>query len=460
MRKLIGTKQFYRHLLIVALPIAVQNAITNFVGMLDNIMIGRIGTFPMSGVSIVNQLLFIFYLCIFGAMSGIGIFTAQFYGSGNTEGVRNTFRFKFLVSLLLTAAGICLFLLAGPELIRLFLTADETGEAAAEILSHGERYLTVMLIGIVPFAVKEAYASTLRECGETVVPMAASIAAVLINLGLNYVLIFGKFGAPALGVAGAAAATVISRFAEFFIVLIYAHTHSKKHAFIQGAFKTFRVPGRLVRQMIIRGTPLLVNETLWAGGMAALSACYASLGISVIPAQNIASTISNVFNISFIAMGSAIAIILGQELGAGNPNVREDANKLTFFTILISTLAGGLLAVCAFFFPQIYNTEEQVRSLATSVILIQAAFYPIYGFINAEYFTLRSGGKTFITFLFDSCYVWCVSLPATLLLVNFTDLSFLAIFTLVNLLDLIKCVIGFVLVRKGIWVNNLTKQGG
>ena len=346
MKKLIGTKEFYKHLMIVALPIAIQNAISNFVGMLDNIMIGRVGTYPMSGVSIVNQLLFIFYLCIFGGMSGIGIFTAQFFGNGNVEGVRNTFRFKLLVSLLLTAVSIGLFLLAGPELIRLFLTADETGEAAAEILACGEGYLSVMLIGLVPFAVKEAYADTLRECDDTVLPMAASIAAVLVNLVFNYILIFGKFGAPALGVVGAAIATVISRFAEFLIVIIYAHTHSKKHPFIQGAFRTLRIPGSLARQMTVRGMPLLVNETLWAGGMAVLTASYASLGIEVIPAQNIANTIANIFNISFIAMGSAIAIILGQELGAGNPNVREDADRLTFFGFILCVISGALLAVC------------------------------------------------------------------------------------------------------------------
>ena len=457
MRRLIGTKQFYRHLLIVALPIAIQNAISNFVGMLDNIMIGRVGTYPMSGVSIVNQLLFIFYLCIFGGMSGIGIFTAQFFGNGNIEGVRHTFRFKILVSFLLTGVSLCLFLLAGPELIRLFLTADEAGEAAAEILGHGEGYLKVMLIGLVPFAVKEAYADTLRECDDTVLPMAASIAAVLVNLVFNYILIFGKFGAPAMGAVGAAIATVISRFVEFFIVIIYAHTHTKKHPCIRGALRTLRVPGSLALQMTVRGMPLLLNETLWAGGMAVLSASYASLAIEVIPAQNIANTIANIFNISFIAMGSAIAIILGQELGAGNPNVREDADRLTFVSVLISIVSGALLAVCAPFFPKIYNTEASVQSLATSIIFLQAIFLPLNGFANAEYFTLRSGGRTFITFLFDSCFVWCVSVPAALLLVNFTDLPFLAVFAIVSLLDLIKCAIGFVMVRKGIWVNNLTR---
>lgn len=456
MRKLIDSKDFYKHVLAVAIPIAIQNGITNLVGMLDNIMIGRVGTLPMSGVSVVNQLLFVFYLCIFGGLSGIGIFTAQFYGGGDEKGVRYTFRFKVLTSLLLSAAGILVFLAAGPKLISLYLTADEAGEAASLILAHGEGYLGVMLFGLVPFALSQAYAGTLRECGETIVPMAASITAVFVNLVFNYILIFGKFGAPAMGVLGAAVATVISRVVELLVVLLYVHTHGEKHPFIRGAFRSFHIPGKLVRQMILRGTPLLLNETLWAGGMAALSACYASLSVEVIPAQNIASTIANVFNISFIAMGSAIAIILGQELGAGKPTVREDADRLTVFSVIICVVAGGLLALCAPFFPRIYNTEESVRSLATGVILLQSLFLPLYGFANAEYFILRSGGKTFITFLFDSCFVWAVSVPGAFALVHFTGLPFLGVYTIVNLFDLIKCTIGFIMVKRGIWVNNLT----
>ena len=222
-RQFIGDRAFYRRVLGVAIPIIIQNGITNFVSMLDNIMVGQVGTVPMSGVAIVNQLLFVFNLCVFGAASGAGIFTAQFFGSQDQEGVRHTFRFKIMVGLLLGAAGIGIFLTAGPPLINLYLTGEGSAKDAALTLAYGLRYLRVMLFGLLPFALSNAYASTLRESGQTVVPMLAGVAAVLVNLVFNYILIFGKFGAPALGVVGAAAATVISRYVELAIVAGWTH---------------------------------------------------------------------------------------------------------------------------------------------------------------------------------------------------------------------------------------------
>ena len=195
-----SNKHFYRRVLAVALPMMIQNGITNFVQMLDNVMVGQVGTIPMSGVAIVNQLMFVFNLCVFGAASGAGIFTAQFKGREDHAGIRHTFRFKLIVGALLSAAGIGIFLTFGKDLISLYLTGEGTPEEAAQTMDYGLRYLKVMLIGLVPFALSNAYSGTLREIGETKVPMIAGITAVFVNLIGNYILIFGHFGAPAPGV--------------------------------------------------------------------------------------------------------------------------------------------------------------------------------------------------------------------------------------------------------------------
>ena len=223
LKRYIGDRAFYRRVMVVVLPIIIQNAITNFVSLLDNIMVGQVGTLQMSGVSIVNQLLFVFNLCIFGAASGAGIFTAQFFGSKDIQGVRYTFRFKLISCLLLTVVGCGVFLLAGDFLIGLYLQGEGDPADAAAALECGRRYLKVMLVGLLPFALSNAYSSTLRETGQTVVPMAAGVTAVFVNLFFNYILIFGKLGAPALGVEGAAWATVISRFVELGVVVTYTH---------------------------------------------------------------------------------------------------------------------------------------------------------------------------------------------------------------------------------------------
>ena len=301
----------------VAMPIMIQNGITNFVSLLDNIMVGQVGTEQMSGVAIVNQLLFIYNLCIFGGVSGAGIFTAQYFGQGNDEGVRNTFRFKLWIGVILTAAAITIFLGAHEPLIRLYLTGDQGSQDMNATLAYGISYMKVMLVGLPPFLFVQLYASTLRECGETMLPMKAGITAVFVNLIFNYILIYGKFGAPQLGVVGAAVATVLSRYVEMAIVLIRTHGNKEKYRFTKHLYRTIRVPAALTKQILIKGTPLMLNETFWAGGVAILMQCYSVRGLNVVAAMNISNTISNLFNVVFIALGDSVAIIVGQLLGAG-----------------------------------------------------------------------------------------------------------------------------------------------
>lgn len=198
--KFFGTKSFYKRLLAIMVPILVQNAITSFISLLDNVMVGLVGTEQMSGVSIVNQLIFVFNLCIFGTISGAGLFGAQFFGKGDHEGVRHTFRFKLYVSVAICVMAIVLFITCGEPLISLYLhDGSETGDLVLT-LKYAKQYLAIMLIGLLPFTVTQVYSGTLREVGQTVPPMVAGIAGVLTNLAFNYVLIFGKLGAPALGV--------------------------------------------------------------------------------------------------------------------------------------------------------------------------------------------------------------------------------------------------------------------
>ena len=184
-----GSKAFYKMTLSIAIPIMIQNGITNFVGLLDNIMIGRVGTEPMSGAAIVNQLIFVYNLCLFGGVSGAGIFTAQFFGQQNHDGIRQTVRFKLWTVTVITALATFIFTAFGSDLIRLYLQGNGSAESAAATLHYGRQYLLIMLAGLPPFMLVQAYSSTLRECGQTMLPMKAGITAVFINLILNYILI-------------------------------------------------------------------------------------------------------------------------------------------------------------------------------------------------------------------------------------------------------------------------------
>ena len=455
-RSYIGDRAFYRKLFSVLVPILIQNLITNFVSLLDNIMVGQVGTEPMSGVAIVNQLLFVFNLCIFGGLAGAGIFTAQYYGKGDNEGVKNTFRAKLYIALLAVVLFTAAFVLKGDALIRLFLHEGKEQLDLAATLGFGRAYLRVMLLQMPLFALCQVYSGTLRETGETLLPMKAGIIAVFVNLIFNYILIFGKLGLPALGVVGAAVATVIARVVECAIVLCWTHRHSARCGFVVGLYRSLRVPAPLAKRMLRLGLPLLVNEFLWSGGMTTLNQCYSLRGLEVISALNISSTISNLFFCAFIAMGNAISILIGQLLGAGEleRSVDED-RKLIAFSVVLSLLVGGIMAAVAPLVPQIYNTTDSVKALACDLLLVGAAMMPINAFTNACYFTLRSGGKTIITFIFDSAFLWVIAVPAAFVLSRFTPMPILPMYITVSLLDLIKCAVGYYLVKRRKWVNNI-----
>ena len=458
LHRYIGDRAFYRRCFGVAVPIIVQNGITNFVSMLDNIMVGQVGTMPMSGVSIVNGLIFVFNLCIFGASSGAGIFTAQFFGSRDEEGVRHTFRFKFLICCILSLLGIILFLLGDSFLIGLYLTGEGDPTEAAQVLQYGLQYLHVMLWGFLPFALTNTYASTLKETGNTFVPMVAGITATLVNLVGNYVLIFGHFGAPAMGVRGAALATVISRFVELAIVAGWTHLHSVKNPFITGAYRSFYLPGKLLKLIVLKGMPLLINEALWSSGMAILNQCYSTCGLDVVPAQNISSTLFQLGSVVFLSMGNAVGIIMGQMLGAGNSEseVRDANRKLLALSVTSGVIFGCLIASISGLFPQLYNTTDEVRQLAQWLICISAFMMPFNSYTNATYFTLRSGGQTLVTFLFDSCFVWSICIPLAFCLSRFTAMPIIPLYAICQGTDLVKCLIGAFMLKQGKWIQNLT----
>lgn len=458
--KYIGDAAFYKKVLMIVVPMIIQNLVTNFVSLLDNIMVGQVGTEQMSGVAIVNQLMFVYYIAIFGAVSGAGIFGTQFYGKGDYEGQRHAFRFKMYACIVFAVVTIILFITAGTPLISLYL--NDTGSVGdiQKALEFGQGYLRIMLIGIIPFAIGQAYISTVRETGETFVPMLASIAAVFTNLVLDYMLIFGKFGAPKLGVEGAAAATVVARFVELMIVVIWTHANSSRNQFITGAYKSFEIPADILVAIIKKGTPLMLNEFLWAAGMATISQCYAVRGLDVVAAQNISSTIANLFNTVYIQMGGSIAVIVGQHLGAGRiKEAKEEDTKMIFFSVSTCIVMAIIMICFGGLFPEIYNTQEDIKALAKSFIVISALVMPICCFSHCSYFTIRSGGKTVVTFLFDSVYTWVLVIPVATILAKYTALPMVTVFFLVQFMEIFKATIGLFMVKSGIWLQNITCQG-
>jgi len=460
LKRYIGDKAFYKRVIAIVLPMIIQNGITNFVSMLDNIMVGQIGTAAMSGVSIANQLFFVFNICIFGAGAGSGIFTAQFHGSKDHEGVRYTFRFKLICCTVTALLGIAVFSFWGGPLMNTFLQGEGDPAVARETLESGMQYLSIMLLGLIPFALKDAYASTLRETGQTLVPMAAGMAAMFSNLILNWILIFGMFGLPALGIRGAAIATVVSRYIELGVVALWTHRHPEKNLFIPGALRSVHIPGELLKKIAVKSLPLMLNECLWSLSMTIINQSYSTCGLDVVPAMNIFTTLKQLTGVAYLAMGNAVGIIMGQTLGADKePEEVRDVNRKLMTMAAGSGVVFALITVAlAWLFPMLYNTTGDIRTLATQLILIFSLFTPLYAYNHSVYFTIRSGGLILTTTLYDSVSIWVFCVPPVFLLSRLTNIGIIPLFFVGHIIDIVKTVLGVYLLRKGDWIRNLVRK--
>lgn len=454
--KYVGSKAFYKKVFVLTIPIMVQNGITNFVSLIDNIMVGSVGTEQMSAVAIVNQLLFVFNLAVFGIVSGVGIFTAQYFGKGDNDGIKKTVRLKFICVAVVVAVALCIFLTAGSFLINAYLHDSDQNLNLDIAFNEAKKYLLIMLIGLVPFVVSQVYGGTLREMEQPMIPLVSGICAVAVNLVFNYLLILGKFGFPKLGVSGAAVATVMSRFVEAAVICAFVHLNKEKCSFSNGLFHRFHVPLSLAKRVLPKAIPLMANEACWALGIALLNYCYALRGLDVVAAANICSTISNLFMVTLIGFGNSIAIMVGGLLGANKIEEAKDTNnKLTFLSFVICIGITIVMVLTSELYPRMYNTTDSVKELAKAFIICYAIYMPMNSLINSFYFAIRSGGKTGITFVFDSVYMLCLTVPFTFVLAKFTALGVVTVYMASLLIEIFKVIAGILLVRNGFWARNI-----
>ena len=450
-------KELLKKTCLLAVPIMIQNGIGNAVGLVDNLMVGSLGTEAIVAVSIAGQLMFVFWLALFGALSGPGIFGAQYYGNGDIKGVQDVFRIKFWMAAIVGVAGILIFLGMDDILLGLYMKGQSEEIDAALTMQLAKDYLRIMLLGIPFIAITQVYATSLRETDESFKPMVAGIISVAVDVVFNYFLIFGKFGFPRLGVAGAAYATVLARVAECLVLIIWAHLRSKKHVFLKGLYKKILVQNKdMIWPILKKSFPIMLNEFLWAGAIAFMTQCYSRRGLDVLAGMNISNAICNLLNVVFIALGNAVGIVIGQMLGAGEfKKAKESSVTLMWFTAFACMILTVALIALSGWFPLLYDTTENSKKMATVFIIITALFFPLQGFLNSLYFTLRSGGKTVITFIFDSVFSWVVCGTCAFILSRFTNMHIYGIYICVQALDIIKVIVGYVMIKKGIWISNL-----
>lgn len=449
-KQFIGDKAFYKTLIAVALPIVLQQLITTSVQLVDNVMVGKLGEQAIGSVSAVNQLYFVVILITFGALGGAGIFTAQYFGSKNYEKLKQTFRFKLLTGLFLATLSLIIFSFFGIELIGLFSKNEVT-------VNGGLKYLEIIKWSAFPWILSVAISNTFREIGITKPLLKISIVAIVTNAVLNYIFIFGHLGLPAMGIVGAAYATLIARFLEFILTFILLIVRGE--VFQTKFFDLLKIDRKLLIAIILMALPLTLNEALWSSGQTVFVHAYSRRGDNALAAVTITGTISQLVFVTFGGIATAVAVMVGNTLGKNElEKAKDNAKKLIAFSVVFAMFTGVLLFILSFFIVDIYDVTNITKDIATFNIRINALFIPVYSFNVAIYFTLRAGGDTKSTFMMDAMYMWIIPVPVALMLSYLTKLPVTTMFLIVQTLDIPKMLFGLSRYKKERWVKNLANE--
>ena len=433
----------WRQIFLFSIPLILGNLLQQMYNTVDSIIVGNfVGSNALAAVGSSTSLICLLIAFSMGASAGAGVIVSQFYGAGDENGVQRSAHTALMLALILgivlTIAGIVF----SPAILRWMRTPEE-------VMNQSVLYLRIYSYGLVFNVIYNMAAGILNAVGNSRRSLMYLAVASFSNIFLDLWLIGGMH----MGVEGAAIATVLSRYVELGIITVWSHTHTDKVPYIKGVYRTLKIPKELTQQIVAKGLPLILNEALWAFGIAILNQCYSTRGLAAVAGINISSTITNLFNVVFIAMGSALAIIVGQLLGAGKlKEAKETDTKLIFASVASCFVIGTIMAIVAPLFPQLYNTTDEVKELATFFIIFSAFMMPFNAFLHSTYFTLRSGGKTLITFFFDAGFVWIVSIPLAMMLSRLTDMPVRVLYACCTGADLIKVVIGYILVKRGKWV--------
>lgn len=446
--KLKENKEFYVYALRIAIPLMLQQLVTASVNLLDNLMVGQLGDAAIAGVAAANRFYMIATFATFGIEGAVSIFMAQYYGAKDQEHVKQAFRFGVVAGYIIVTPFILLGLFF-PESILGFFTKDP------EVIQQGILYLRLAVLTYLPMSLSMAIGNAMRSLGETKVPMMASIVAILTNAILNYTFIFGHFGAPALGVSGAALATIIARVIE--MILLITILLRKHFMFSTHIRDLFHISPRLAKAMIIKAIPLTTNEILWSSGMGTLFMFYSTRGKEVMAGMSIAGSIADIFFTLFSGMAVATTVIVSQSLGANElDKAKDSAYKLIRLAILMAITLGILMFSSTFFIPQLFNVSDYSKQIATTFNRVQSFMFWIYMLSAQMFFILRAGGDTKSTLLMDAVFMWCVNIPVVGFVTYFTGWPALGLYLVGNSTDFIKAIFAFRLFRKEKWLKNLT----
>jgi putative MATE family efflux protein len=455
MRPVLGPRSFYKEALGIVVPVMLQMVITSLISLVDNFMVAGLGDVKMSAVNVANQINFIFIVVVNAACMAGGIFLSQHRGASDAEGMRQSLRFKLIMATAIAAVHSALCLAMPEALIRLMLGGNSEG---GQIVEEGARFLRLVTPSFLPIAIASAVGTSYRDTGRTRTPLAVSSAAAAACTLLNWLLIYGALGAPRLEVAGAAIATDIARFAEAAAFLAIAGIG--KPAFAFKLRELFRIDPRLFTEILSRSAMMFCSETAWVLSETIVTAIYNGRGGAETVAGMAAGwTIANIFFMAFGSVNTAASVIVGSTLGAGRlDEARAKARWIAYGSLLFGAAVGMVAAASIFLVPVVFgNLSPAARVVTKGLVIVIAAYIPLWTLINAQFAISRAGGDTAMGVWVDVGVTYAAFLPIAFALAAWTDMGPVPLFALAKLADIGKAAVAFWWLAKERWVRNLAE---
>lgn len=450
MNKILKDKIFLKQMFSIAIPIALQNLITSSLNMVDTLMISDLGKSSIAAVGLANQLFFFYILIVFGIHSGSSIFISQYWGKKDTTNIKKVLGLaiglSFTVGFIFTILGFFY-----PEIVMKFFIKD------ANVIKLGSDYLRIVSLSYIITGVGFAYSVAARSIGEARMPMIVSGISFVTNTIFNYLLIFGKFGFPQLGVKGAAYGTLIARIVEFSFIIYFVYKDIKPLAGTISEMTDWSKD--FVNRYFKTTSPVILNEGLWALGQVMYSVAYARIGEEATAAVQISTTIQNVFFVIVRGLANACTVMVGNKIGEGDKDGAYDYAKQFLIMATISGLIlGGILALTPDLTLKLFkNLDPNLYIISRKMIIIMGIFYFVRTF-NATLIVgvLRGGGDTKFSMYLEMVSVWLVGVPLAFLGALVLKIEVHQVLLLVTIEEVIKLVIGYPRVKSKKWIKDLT----
>lgn len=449
MQIFVRDKKFYTQLAAISIPIALQNMISFGVSLADTLMVGMLGEVQLSAASIANQLGFIFMLFCFGTGSGTGVLVAQFWGKNDVESIRKVitvmYRIQIIISLAFTALAVVF-----PRAVVMVFTTD------AAVIDEAAKFLRIVGLSYLFAGIASSTVTYLRSVRSVKISIVVYVCSLLINIFLNWVLIFGKLGAPAMGVEGAAWATCIARLAEMIVILVYMAFFEKKILYCPAMF--FARKMGILRNFMDNAVPVVINELLWGTGVSVVAIVIGRMGKEFVAASAICSVMVQLVSIALAGVANGAAVVTGNTVGRGDYALtKEYAKTMTALSVIFGLLSCAVVLLLKNPMLSFYNVSDLTRMYAGQIITIHA-FVIIFGSIAWVTLigVLRGAGDTRFVLVADLLFMWTVSIPLGFITGLYLHWPVWAVYIVLKLDEVLKVIMTLVRIARGKWINDVT----